>query len=234
MGKLGMLNRIVIFAAVVGLALASVVLAQPPAGAPGGGGQASLTVIFGTVAEVDAGNNMIRVTGQNNQEVWVTLTDKTTLTRHAPASAADLALAQAIKVNGQMAMVTANDVTLGDESVPSVPGLPGAPTPPLVNAGGPAPGAPAPTATATQPLVVNAHLNGKVAGIEPLAVTADDGTVVGVTLLPTTKLSQIMRATLDDVQVGGSLLAIGQRAPDGSLTALYVRLGEIEMLAPAQ
>ena len=240
MVKLADVRTMMILATAGLLLLATVAWAQgPPGGGQGGGRQGGAQggmrggMVSGTVAAVDVENGALAITTQNGDQVSVTVTKTTQLTRRMPATLADLQLDQVVSLTGVPTEMTVARVVIGDTPPGQRPGGPGAPGAPGAPAAGggigniqPGAGGAAPGAPPAGQVRIALQVYGKVTQLDPLTITLDNGVAVLVTLPEDATFAEIAPVTLADVKEGELVYAQGQRNQDGSFTALMVRVGE--------
>jgi hypothetical protein len=205
-------------------------LAQFPGGGgggfPGGGGgfQGRPPFAFGAVSAVDTGAGTITIMPQfgGNGPQTIKVDGSTQIVTLADVAVADLKVGDKIVVQGIPTGITASSVTVGDPP-PGLPGLPGmgggfgGPRGGGGNGGGNAAGAPAPptsSATATGtikvlPTAADPHLTLSLGPDMELFLKIADGA----------KVTKYMTLKLADIKTGDRVMAAGQTADDGTLTA---------------
>ena len=197
-------------------------VAQQGRGGGRGGGFGG-NAVFGTVSAVDVNTGVIGVQGQNDQQVWVAVTDQTQMSMSRQAGAADLQVGQQVTVSGQPTAIVANTVRIGEQGM--FGGFGGGRAAGANNqAGNPAaPGG----AGGGRGLQANAQVTGQIANLNPLTVAVEGGNPVAVTLPAEARISETLPATVQNVVIGDQLMAFGQPGEDGYYYAQVVRLGDI-------
>ena len=216
--------------ALIGLALTAPAFAQGPGGGPpppgqGGGGQRR-PFAFGTVSAVDATGGTLTITTQNGDSQTVKVGTDAQIVTQQTVKVSDLKVGDQIAVQGVPTGLTASSLTAGQPPA----GLPGAggfggPRGGGNGGGGNGGGGGGNTAnTASQgfatasgtiktlPTATDAHLS--------IALGAD--AVLFVKMADGAKVTKYATVALGDIKTGDKIVARGDTADDGTLTATTV------------
>jgi hypothetical protein len=213
---------LVLAACLVPIIAASVALAQRGGGVGGFGGRSPM--VTGTVTQLNPSFGAIEVQPEFGQQTkqWVGLATDVSVLKRVEAKVADLQVGDRVMVSGWPTTIKVDELTQANaaELMPSSrPAGAQAPNPPA------APQQPqAPTVSgriiSLDPL--NIGIEGQPSDASAPQVASAPIAEISLSLDANSKVMQVVKATVDDIQVGDEVVASGQRDEAGLLTASRV------------
>ncbi len=192
---------------------------------PGMGGSpfsgARMPFALGTISAVNAGAGTIMVRSQFGGELrTVKIAPSTEITARVESKVSDLKVGDTVQVRGVPTGITASQISAGSTSAPD-PMLGG-----MMGGGTFGLGRPNGAAGPSGPEAAYAQASGKITALTPLTIALSGGVSVTLTAAPNAKISRTVSEKIGDLKVGDTVMASGQPAADGSLSATRLRVND--------
>ncbi len=184
---------------------------QGPGGFGGPGFQGRMPFVGGTVADIDASQNLLLVRSPFGGDQVVKVMPNTKLVTQTTATVADLKVGDQVQIQGQPTAITANSLGIG--GMPDFMRM------------GPQPGGPGQQqggARQPQNAMAFAMANGTVKSVSPLTIAVGSDVTITIKLAPNARLTKMTPVQFSAIKENDNIFAAGQEDSEGVFVATGV------------